>query len=578
MQLNQLVQANFAVPHRNVNAHLVPYSQYVQNESGNLTMAIVKGQVGTILFILLVIVANLINLNAAMLLNRQQEMAIRKMMGSSRVNVMLQFALENAMVVFTALVLAFLLFTDLLLPAMNNILRDNFGAIALHIRHDYPLVGIFVLAGLAIILLAGSWPVLHFGSLRPMDAIKGRITGAGNGNGQTYVTRNMFITLQFVLATVFIGISVILNSQIRHMRSAALGFDQGQVLVASLNLSYRDPDAATARYDVLLNDLRNNPGVAGFATSWNIPTSYDENFNTFYDPATNRSVSMRQAVIDDGLLPTYRIPMAEGRNFDPHIDKRIGNSGSGGSSGSGGDPVILNRSAVTQLGWTQAVGRQLRVHGNNSVYTVIGVTDDYHYGNLTQNIDPVIHLYNGPQRLGTRYLSVRILPGHEAAVLQQLTTAFAAMPSRRPFATEWLEHRIDQQYSLLEGILRATNYIAVLTVFIAAMGLFGLIALYTRQRVREVGIRKVLGADMGAIVWLLSRNFMVLVGIALVIAAPIAWLVMHNWLQDFAYRVDIRWWMLAGAGGIVLVITLVTVGWHAVRSAMANPADSLRTE
>ena len=152
------------------------------------------------------------------------------------------------------------------------------------------------------------------------------------------------------------------------------------------------------------------------------------------------------------------------------------------------------------------------------------------------------------------------------------------MPSRRPFATEWLDHRIDQQYSLLEGILRATNYIAVLTVFIAAMGLFGLIALYTRQRVREVGIRKVLGADTGAIVWLLSKNFMVLVGVALVIAAPIAWLVMHNWLQDFAYRVDIRWWMLAGAGGIVLVITLVTVGWHAVRSAMANPAEALRAE
>ena len=288
------------------------------------------------------------------------------------------------------------------------------------------------------------------------------------------------------------------------------------MLVASLDLSFRDPDAATARYDALLNDLRNNPAVAGFATSWNIPTSYDDNFNTFYDPATNRNVSMQQAVIDDGLLPTYRIPMADGRNFDSHIDKSVGSPG--------GSPVILNRSAVTRLGWTQAVGRRLQVHGNNTVYTVIGVTDDSHYGNLTQDIDPVIHVFSGPQRLGFRYLSVRILPGHEAAVLQQLTTAFAAMPSRRPFAMEWLEDRIDQQYSLLEGILRATNYIAVLTVFIATMGLFGLIALYTRQRVREVGIRKVLGADTGAIVWLLSRNFMVLVGIALVIAAPIAWL------------------------------------------------------
>jgi putative ABC transport system permease protein len=190
----------------------------------------------------------------------------------------------------------------------------------------------------------------------------------------------------------------------------------------------------------------------------------------------------------------------------------------------------------------------------------------------------VIHFFSGPQSLGTRYLSVRIIPGHEAAVQQQLAKAFAEMPSRRPFSTEWLDSRIGHQYSLMDGTLRATNFIAVLTVFIAAMGLFGLIALYTRQRVREIGIRKVLGADIPSVVLLLSRSFVMLVGIALVVASPLAWLVMHNWLQDFAYRIDIRWWMLAGAGGIVLVITLVTVGWHAVRAAVANPVDSLRTE
>lgn len=561
-RLNRIVQLQFDASNRNARAYIVPFAQFVQNESGNMTMAIINGIIGSILFILLVVVANLINLNAAMLLNRQQEMAIRKMMGGSRMNVMLQFVMENGMIVLASLVLAFILFTGLLLPAMNDILRDRLGAIALNIRHDYPLAGVFILAGLAIILLAGSWPVLHFGSLRPMDAIKGKIAGRLSGYG----SRNVFITLQFVLATTFIGISLIMNSQIRHMKSAALGFDQHQVLVAPLDLSYRDPKAATARYDALLNDLRNNPGVAGVATSWSIPTGYDDNFNNFYDPAVNKPVSMRQAVIDDGLLPTYRIPMAQGRNFDSHLDKP------------GENPVLLNRSAVTLLGWTQAVGRKLRAQGDNNVYTVIGVTEDYHYGNLTRNIDPVIHFFSGPQSLGTRYLSVRIIPGHEAAVQQQLAKAFAEMPSRRPFTTEWLDSRIGHQYSLLEGALRATNFIAVLTVFIAAMGLFGLIALYTRQRVREIGIRKVLGADIPSVVLLLSRSFVMLVGIALVVASPLAWLVMHNWLQDFAYRIDIRWWMLAGAGGIVLVITLVTVGWHAVRAAVANPVDSLRTE
>lgn len=567
-QLNRIVQTNFTPANRNATARLVPYARFVQNESGNMTMALIKGQEGAIIFILLVVVANLINLNAAMLLNRQQEMAIRKMMGSSKLNVMLQFAVENAMLVGTALALAFLLFADLLLPAMNNVLRDNVGAIALNIRHDYPLAGVFVVAGLVIILLAGSWPVLHFGRLRPMDAIRGKIVGRFlGGRSSGYGARNAFITLQFVLATTFVGISLILNSQIRHMRTAALGFDQHQVLVAPIGLSFRDPRAATARYDVLLNDLRNNPAVEGFSTSWNVPTSYDDNFNAFTDPATNRTINMRQANIDDGLLPTYRIPLIEGRNFDSVVDKGAAN------------PVIINRTAAMQLGWTHAVGRQLRpMGGGNILFTVVGVTEDYHYGTLTRNIDPVIHYFSGPQRLGTRFLSVRVRAGHEEAILQQLTAAFAQMPSRRPLTTQWLGHRIDQQYSLLGGTLKAINFIATLTVFIAAMGLFGLIALYTRQRVREVGIRKVLGADTVAIVALLSRNFVALVGIALVIATPVAWLVMHNWLQDFAYRIDIRWWMLAAAGGIVLVITLVTVGWHALRAALANPVEALRSE
>ncbi len=574
-QLNRIIKTQFTATDRNTTAYLAPYAKFVQNESGTMSLALIKGLKGAMIFILLVVVANLINLNAAVLLNRQQEMAIRKMMGSSRLNVMVQFALENLMLVGAALVLAFMLFADLLLPAMNNVLRDNLGAIALGIRQDYPLIGIFVLAALVIILLAGSWPVLHFGRLRPMDAIRGKIVGrffGGRSSGfwggsSGFGARNAFITLQFVLATTFVGISLILNSQIHHMRTAALGFDQRQVLVAQLGLSFHDVKAASGRYDALLNDLRNNPAVEGFSTSGNIPTRYDDNFNTFIDPASNKSVSMRQEWIDDGLLPTYRIPIIEGRNFDSTIDKGAANT------------VIINRSALASFGWTHAVGHKLRpMGGGTDVYTVVGVTEDYHYGTLTRDIDPVIHFFNGPQRLGYGWLSVRVQPGHEAAVQQQLTKAFAEMPSRRAFSTEWLEHRIDQQYSLLGGTLKAINFVSVLTVFIAAMGLFGLIALYTRQRIREVGIRKVLGADVSSIVLLLSRKFVVLVGLALVIAAPLAWMVMHGWLQNFAYRIEIRWWMLAGADGIVLGITLVTVGWHAVRAAVANPTDSLRSE
>ena len=190
----------------------------------------------------------------------------------------------------------------------------------------------------------------------------------------------------------------------------------------------------------------------------------------------------------------------------------------------------------------------------------------------------VIHSFGGHQQLGYRYLSIRVAPGHEADVLALVQKGFRDMPSRRTFSYENLSDRVDKQYAFLEGLAGVTNYVAILTVFIAAMGLFGLVALFTRQRVKEVGIRKVLGAGTGDIVGMLSRSFLLLILLSLVIASPIAWWIMHAWLQDFAYRITIQWWMLLGAGGIALAIGVFTIGWHALRTARANPVDSLRSE
>ena len=561
-QLAQLSQLKFDPANRSSRPYVAPYSRFVQEESGNLTMVLVKGQVGTILFILLLVVANLLNLNGATLLARQKEMAVRKMMGSGRVHIILQFVVENAMVVFAALVLAFALFRGFLMPAINEILKDQFGAIAVNIRHDYPLVGVFIFAGLAIVVLAGSLPVFHFASLRTADAIKGRITR----HRERHFARNSFITLQFVLATIFIGVSIILRSQIAHMRTAVLGFNKEQVLVVPLDLAYHNPATAAARFDALLNDLRHDPAVEQFSTSWNIPTQYEDNFNTFFDPTTNREVNMRQGATDVGMLPTFHIQLAEGRNFDGVHDSLNNNK------------VIINRRAASTLGWTNAVGRTLRAKGGSELYTVIGVMDDFRYGTSMRDIDPVINTFGGHQGLGYRYLSIRVVAGHDADVLALVQKGFHDMPARRVFSYEHLSDRVDHQYAFLEGLVGVTNYVAILTIFIAAMGLFGLVALFTRQRVKEVGIRKVLGAEVFDIVGMLSRSFLLLILLSLLIASPIAWWIMHGWLQDFAYRITIQWWMLFGAGGIALAIGVFTIGWHALRVARSNPVDSLRSE
>ena len=264
------------------------------------------------------------------------------------------------------------------------------------------------------------------------------------------------------------------------------------------------------------------------------------------------------------MLPTYHIKLLEGKNFDGVYDSL--NNGK----------VIINRKAAELFGWKNAVGHVLREKGGNSVVTVIGVMDDFHYGDLSRDIQPLIHSFGGHGLGG--FLSVRVAPGHDAEVVSRLKRGFREMPSRRSFSYEYLADRVDHQYTFLEGILGSLNYVAVLTVAIAAMGLFGLIAAFTRRRVKEVGIRKVLGADMRDIVLLLSRSYLLLIMLALVIAAPIVWYVMHSWLQDFAYRVTIEWWMLLGAGAIALAIGALTIGWHAVRAARANPVKALRSE
>lgn len=568
-QLRQIAMTHYSTEVRKAKPKLVPFTRFVREESGDIVQVMVKGEIGTIVFILLIVVANLINLNAATLFSRYKEVAVKKMMGGGRRHIIIQFCIENAILIGASLALAFLLFNSVLMPVMNDILKERFGSISLHMRRDYPIALLFILAGLIIVVIAGSYPVWHLGKLKAVDVIKGRLTGAGRSD-RPY-TRNVFITLQFVLAITFIGIAIILNSQIRHMKGAALGFQKDNVLVGRYQLSYKDEKAAAARFDALLNQLHSNPAVQGISTSEVIPTGYDNNYNQYADPITGKQIGFRHAYTDAGLLSTYEVPILRGRNFI---------NGTSTTDSLYMNDIIINRKAVGLLGWTldNAVGRQLRANGGPTLYKVVGVMEDFHYQDLAMDVEPLLHHYAGHTQLGFTYLSIRTTPGGAKGVQQQLEAAFIEMPARRNLQLEYMSDRVDRQYALLEGILKATNYVALLTIFIAAMGLFGLIALFTRQRVKEIGIRKVLGASPASIVRLLSRNFIILVGLALVIASPLAWVVMHKWLEDFAYRVSIEWWMLAGAGLIALVIALVTVAFHAVRAALTNPVESLRSE
>ncbi len=557
-----IVKLNYAPEQKNVKVFSVPFSQIGQ-ENSSLVGVIIKGAVGASMFILLIIGVNLVNLNTASMYARAKEVAIKQMVGGTKKDIIIQFCVENGLIVLASAVLAWLLFSAILLPTLDDLIKDRMGEIEMGLASDYPLILLFAGIALLFTLIAATLPALKLVAIKVTDAVKGQIL---SGHYQGGRMRNVFITVQFVLAITFICVTIILGRQIAFMKTSALGFNSEDVGVVNLDLAFRNQQVADTRFQSLLNELKKNPHVRAISTNQAIPTDYYENFNSFVDPLTNKEVQLRQAPADAGYLPTYQIPLIQGRNFDDAL------------SASQKNAVLINRSTMNAFGWKEAVGKQIKSTEDPTLYTILGVLEDFHYQDLQNVVQPIIHWYGGKASLENRFLSVRTDPGYLVAVMEQLQVAFKSMPSRRSFSYEFMRDRVDKQYALLDGILKATNYIALLTILIASLGMFGLIALFAKLRLKEIGIRKVLGASVETIVRLLSKDFLMLVGLAFLIATPLAWFIMNNWLMDFAYRIQIRWWMFGLAGAVALCIALLTVGFQAIKAALANPVQSLRTE
>ena len=562
-QIASIVKLNYAQEQKGNKVYAVPYKKILQEQS-SLIGVIIKGAIGAGVFILLIILVNLINLNTAGMYARSKEIAVRQMIGGSRKNIIIQFCFENGLVVLISVLSAWILFSLLLFPEVNDIVKDKYGEIETGIANDYPLIIVFAIIGFLFTIIAASLPALKLATVKVTDAVKGKIT---SNNYKSSALRNIFITIQFVLAITLISVAIVFNRQMSYMKSSSLGFNKDNVAVVNLGLAFRDPKSAEARFESILNELKTNPHVQSVSTNGVVPTAYDQNYNTYVAPSTNKEVSLRQEPADAGFVPTYKIPIIQGKNFDDQLAASEKNA------------VLINRSAMDAFGWKNAVGKQIKDKGENpTTYTVVGVMENFHYQDLQNHIEPLIQWYGGKASLRNRYLSVRTDPGFIKPVMNKLEKDFKTMPSRRDFSYELMSDKIGQQYDLLDGILKVTNYIALLTILIAAMGMFGLISLFAKQRVKEIGIRKVLGASVSGIVKLLSKDFLLLVGIAIIIATPIAWYIMNNWLQDFAYRINISWWMFLLSGCIAILIALITVSFQAIKAAVANPVESLRSE
>jgi putative ABC transport system permease protein len=562
-KLPQLVKAHFAPEARQRGQVLTLFREYIHTEAPSFRN-LISGAIVIAVFLLLILSINLINLNTASALPRAKEVAVRKVVGATKRLVLSQFWVESGVVVGLALVLAWPFAVYYLIPRFNA-LRDGNMQLSIGWATDYPTILTVLGVALLVALIAGTYPALYLLGLKTTEAVKGKLSGDPRRGRQR---QNALIVLQFTLAVLFILCTIGMRQQLRYMKTAPLGYDPTDILVFKTDLAFRDEAAARSQGKAILNSLRTNSSVESFCSSELTPARFWSNFNDYYpDGEPTRMINVHHVSGALNFTETFGIPMLEGRNFSDATP-----------ADSAVRAVVINESMMRAFGWKTAVGRKVRQKSSTDTYTIVGVTKDYHYRSLSDKIGPMLQFYGGHERLNN-FLSVRLRPGANAsALIADLEQQFKKIPARRALTHTYLTDEVNVAYKPIESVWQVVRFVTIIAILTACAGIFGLITLVARQRTKEIGVRKVLGASVFSITTLLSRDFMRLVGLAVLIAAPIGWWVGSQMLSFFAYREPIRWWYLALAALMALGIALLSVIVQAVRAALANPVQSLRSE
>ncbi len=519
---------------------------------GNLKAS--HGFMALALFILLLACVNYMNLSTARSAQRAKEVGLRKVVGAQRSGLILQFLSESLVFSFLSLLLALLL-VHLFLPLFRNLTQMN---VALRLNDPWFVLTLFSLA-LFVGLLSGSYPALVLSAFRPVRILKGLFTG-----GSSELFRKSLVVFQFtVTATLIIG-SVVVFRQLHFFKTTDMGFDKEHVLV----LPFRER-SAHEKYSVLKSVLLNNRNVLSVTAISTIPGVGSQNGIKLKTGAVEE-LDMGIIYVDLDFVETLGIDVLEGRSFDRKRSSDIQTS------------YLVNEAFTHKLGWASSVGQDVELYykrGDQVIprYSgrIVGQLKDFNFRKLLVGIQPVIFKID-PSNF--RYMLVRINGIHRDAALADVQRIFHEIVPQHPFEYSFLDATIENAYRREQTFGTIVNYATALAILVACLGLFGLTSFSVQQRIKEIGIRKVLGASLQRIIALFSREFLVLVGIANLIAWPLGYALMSSWLQGFAYRISVGAFPLLLAGMLTGSIALVTVSFQATRAALANPADSLRHE
>jgi len=500
------------------------------------------------IFILLIACINFMNLATARSVRRGKEVGIRKVVGSSRKYLVGQFLGEAFLLTFVAVLFALVLI-GLALPQFNTLTGKH---IVLPIQEPY-----FYLFLLALILvtgfIAGSYPALFLSSLNPVKILKGTFKF---GSGSVYFRKGL-VVFQFVLSLILLIATVVISRQTDYIQTKNLGYDRENVLYIPL-----EGDLVT-KYSLFREQASAMPGIKMVDRSSQFPHAM-----SFKMPAVEWEGKDRNLNIDFALASV-------GYDFVKLMNLEIV-SGRGFSRAMKTDSIsfLVNEEAVRRMGFNDPLGRQITVFGKTG--PIIGVLKDYHTNTLRQAIDPLVLDVKEHLNFGT--ILVRTELGQTKEALQSLEKVYKDINPNYPFQYSFMDEQYGKLYKSEQTVSDLSHGFAVLAIIISCLGLLGLAMFSAEQRRKEIGIRKMLGATVGSLVSKFSMDFIRLVFIAAIISAPISWMAMTAWLDHFAYRIDLAWWIFALAGLIALFVAILTIGTHAMKTALENPVDSLRTE
>lgn len=513
------------------------------------------------IIILLLACINFINLSTARSMKRAKEVGVRKALGSSRGSLIRQFLVESSLMSFAAFALATLL-VNLALPLFNQLTQIEFSFASLY-RMDVMVVMLTlpILTG----LIAGLYPAIY---LSKFTALKSS-TNSNAGVGAFATVRSGLVVFQFSISLILMLGSFVVYRQLTFAQDSKQGLNKDNVLVIN-NVRHLESDAARETFRQKLLQV---PEIKQVTHSSFLPSI--GSFGDFYEPEQGNQSSpvikdlpISSFLTDEYFVPTLKLEIIAGRNFRD-------NSPSDSAS------VIINEAAVKTIGWKNPIGKWLRYPGNqNQRFQVIGVMKDFHLSSVRTAIEPVAIFHKSSKTYQTwgSYMAVQYLPNTEKTVIEKVSNIWKSAAPSVPFEFDFLDTAFARLYKSESQTASVILVFTCLALFIGCLGLFALATFTAEKRTKEIGIRKVLGASVASITALLSKDFLKLVGIAIVVASPIAYFIMNKWLQNFVYRINISWWMFVLAGLTITLIALFTVSYQAIRASLMNPVKSLKTE